>query len=1245
MKKSSLLMAIFVLALLTVPSYITFGNASQERKLVPVNSGKYADLVPVLVITESRNALDDVQALLGAHLIKAGEGQRVGELVKKWMIVKPEGLAILENLKSSGRIVNYLVKPKPAIPDIKKLFDVEGNLPEPPEPMLFDVIDLVRSAKVNDELGFSGAGIRIAIVDTGVDYSNPDLWDALDYVTWTDGGVGYREPLVLDADETQVVMFTPIHDVDSDGWSDETEMMTITLIPFQVVEEYNAPVYLDGIPSASGEYRFGIIDEGDIGIRLPILLADPDAPGNYTLAIIDWDNDGNFTDQFIDEGNFYTYDGNRITYWDNPAGIPGDFDSSDLSVGVLGGFFYDWWWNFDWISRFYPGWDLNGEYMSIFYDFYGHGTECAASAASRGVWSGLQGVAPEAKIVGIKGLAYGMVEPGWLWAAGFDVDEFGTYYYTGERRAQIISNSFGISIPYDYFGFGYDFESIMANALTVPGYLDPDFPGVIIVFAAGNGGFGYGTVTTGGSASGVITVGASTSLDSTAWIYALMGLPGYWALSGGNDEVISWSARGPSPLGEVKPDVLNVGAWAWVPAPFYYDGIDIFGGTSMATPLTAGVLALMVEAAGGAELTPYEYKAILESTAVDLGYNPFVQGAGRVDAYNSTLAILAITQGQMADTPIVAFANTRTGEEISDRIDMAWLWNWEFNIPMYFAGWFTNFFEVDPNIPENFFDTSSNLFLGMVRAGKRVNFQFEVTNLHNEDMNIASIEAVDYELISSQTLNPVIPGGSQFTYLTFDREWFAGADLTRFFIAVPYRYFDTDMDYSYESRFRMWIFAWNDSDGTPGPSDWDDFILLNYVYPRGTTLEATVGNIYDDVPPGWDVAVLLQTTGTLDVPVNFGVFNYRRVQDTAFSFRASDTHLASGESATISATLRTSRRASPGPYERQIIVRLTDGTHAVEKVLPISYNIYTTLRRGQGLTPPSSDEGTLYDLGGLRGAFDWSWRYESGDWRVYFVEVRSSRISSLFVDFRWALDNSSLIIYTLGPDGQYAGVYSGSGISYSNYIGDGIFGIAYVSRDGTYQRRMVSIPDVVYFDNQYPFKPDRENRIFTIMVHQVSHGGTALTDEINGEVVPMMFLRKFRDILRARADTLYRISESIRMARLPDLWVEPYVAPGAGNFSVYILMSQIPTATGENTLDATVDEWETTKVYRPGRPISTRDARSHFIIPPDPAIYLGGVEYIVSLPNLQPWYLEEGNPVMIWEPYYMFQDWTFILAH
>lgn len=277
------------------------------------------------------------------------------------------------------------------------------------------------------------------------------------------------------------------------------------------------------------------------------------------------------------------------------------------------------------------------------HDGYGHGTACASCIAGQAiidwdlgvpdVYFKVKGVAPGTKILGAKcflDIGYGWdswIIEGIEWAV--------------ESGADIISGSFGgLEIPND----GNDPTSLAMEAAIDRG---------VTCFIAAANSAGQSTVTSPGCSPGVITVGASTE---NSFIYWWLG---YWptAYADGyeNDQIIYWSSEGPTADGRTDPDVCAIGAWGLTLDTYPYYLWFQFGGTSMATPVAAGVGALVIEAYrashGGVSPTPEQVKSILMGTAKDLGYPANKQGAGRVDAYQAYLA--AISTRSYPDKPSI----------------------------------------------------------------------------------------------------------------------------------------------------------------------------------------------------------------------------------------------------------------------------------------------------------------------------------------------------------------------------------------------------------------------------------------------------------------------------------------------------------------------------------------------------------------------------------------------------------------
>jgi serine protease AprX len=263
------------------------------------------------------------------------------------------------------------------------------------------------------------------------------------------------------------------------------------------------------------------------------------------------------------------------------------------------------------------------------YDDEGHGTHVAGIIAGNGHDSlgRHAGIAPDATLVALKVLdangrgtiSHAIAALDWVLA------------YHRLYNIRVVNLSVGAAVR----------ESYWTDPLTLAAKRLAD-AGVVVVTAAGNLGSNaageplYGGVTAPGNAPWVLTVGASSTGGS---------------LTRDDDSMAAFSSRGPTYLDwSAKPDLVASGVGTLsLSAPnstLYVTRADALldgfvggseraylslSGTSMAAPVVAGTVALMLQA--NPALTPNAVKAILQYTAEERsGYNALTQGSGFLNA-------------------------------------------------------------------------------------------------------------------------------------------------------------------------------------------------------------------------------------------------------------------------------------------------------------------------------------------------------------------------------------------------------------------------------------------------------------------------------------------------------------------------------------------------------------------------------------------------------------------------------------
>ena len=221
------------------------------------------------------------------------------------------------------------------------------------------------------------------------------------------------------------------------------------------------------------------------------------------------------------------------------------------------------------------------------YDDQGHGSHCAGISAGTGaVEEGplsdgatpYRGIAPDAWLVGVKVLdsggsgSFAEVMKGMEWTIDNKIK------YNIRAASMSLGGVWLIELTQEQ----EERITHLANEMVAAG--------ISLMIAAGNSA-GYGTIGTPGAAKDVITVGSTED----------------------SKDLAVYSSKGPTHEGQIKPNVAAIGSAVMSVEANSGNGYASYSGTSMATPMVAGMAALLLQA--NPDLQPLMIRTILESTS------------------------------------------------------------------------------------------------------------------------------------------------------------------------------------------------------------------------------------------------------------------------------------------------------------------------------------------------------------------------------------------------------------------------------------------------------------------------------------------------------------------------------------------------------------------------------------------------------------------------------------------------------
>jgi subtilisin family serine protease len=1050
--------------------------------------------------------------------------------------------------------------------------------------------EITGSSIVKKKYDASGNGTVIAIVDTGVDFSNPDIQHSL-------ARDKFNHPIMLDPDGQGIVLTNstffayvddneiirnytkpiPSHmtssayvtsdgvflDLSKGGKGSEipiynsffpqlgTVIFNGTLTNDMKIGEDNR----NYIKSKSGVYHLGVIYQGALQgpftrIQVvPVLVVDSFTAGVYDTLIPDlstsWKDytrsdlksgeEPDYDFDFTDEKPIVLGSGNEFLVYDS-----NDDGKNDFSAGTIGARVLDVYGvirnnsvdiddNLNAINgTLLPPLDPDGEFFGIMTDFMGHGTSSAASITSRGqetydIYNNTKkysiiGVAPDAKILPVKALWFGDTVYGWLWSAGFENKDH-NWEFSGKPRVDIISNSWGVSnFPSFNSSPGMDILSLILSVLATPHSLDDDYPGVTIISSAGNSGHGYGTMGLPNASPFGISVGATTNNVFVGY-GPFKDQPRFGNTIDHYNHVVDFSSRGPSSIGDPKPDIMSIGAHGFTPSNVLKtqkdskdESFSLFGGTSMAAPIVSGSAAILMEEMKkqSQDYDPFLIKNILMSTATDLNNDPFTQGSGLANI-ESALNYVHGTDGVFIVYNDVSYSNIKKViEPAIDNIDSTSIGFEKFQFP-------------SKSLP------MTSWFAGQLLPGDRTTSTFTIKNPTNDTLTV-NIKSKNLSLISKTQFNGTTIPRQQDSILnktdSFIPNYVQLSDvnnhdeLSDFFneqnpipdksslmilnVNFPFTEFMNSTTNVYADDIKissLYLYDWVDSNNNTKITS-DELSMINRSGSWGTVQELRVSEPqekFEGIP----------LVGVYPVPSKYSYWlGDTKQNSTSMEYTLSASYyqkddwsvmwpeteiisVPSNDISTVDVTLVAPTDLQTGVY--QGFLTFESDQHTVNA--PVSFVIKQPILENDStiLIKGKQSDDVLYGSGYTKGAFDMVNRYMAGDWRQYYFDIQNESINSASIELSWITDDTNLAVFVMDPSGKIIQTNVPSGV-FGHFLGwpslDWLGNSPFSQGGGFYPVKNKDNTSTVLY------APINQTGTYTLLTHSTLFGGSSTTEPI-----------------------------------------------------------------------------------------------------------------------------------------------------
>ena len=663
-----------------------------------------------------------------------------------------------------------------------------------------------------------------------------------------------------------------------------------------------------------------------------------------------------------------------------------------------------------------------------------------------------------------------------------------------------------------------DVLSLILSMLSTPHSLDDDYPGVTIISSAGNSGHGYGTIGLPNASPFGISVGATTNNVFVGY-GPFKDQPRFGNNTIHYDHVVDFSSRGPSSIGDPKPDIMSIGAHGFTPSSILKSDKDskdesfsLFGGTSMAAPLVSGSAAILMEEMKNEsqDYDSFTIKNILMSTATDLQNDPFTQGSG-LSNIKSALDYVHGNNG------IFIVYNDASYDNLQEILTPALT-----NLNSTTIG-FEKF-----NFPSKSFPMTS-WFAGQLLPGDSVTSTFTIKNPTNETLTISInpntlslIEKTQFDGITTvqqqdSILNETgiyipnyvklsdIQENSTLNHLSSEENPIPDASsLMILNLIFPFNQFMNNTSEVYADDLKissLYIYDWLDNNNDTKTSS-DELSMINRAGSWGTVQELRISEPkekFDGVP----------LIGVYPVPQVFSFWLGNTNQNsTSMDYTLSASYYEKNNwslilpdskiinvppknSTTVDVTLIIPDDLQTGVY--QGFITFESDEHSVNAPVsfvvkhPIIENDTTILIEG------ISSDDVLYGNGYTKGAFDMSSRYMAGDWRQYYFDVQNELVNTAVIELSWKLDDTNLAVFAMDPSGKIIQTNVPSGVfghflewPSLDWLGNSVF-----SQGGGFfpVKNKDATSTVLYV-------PLNQTGTYTILTHSTLFAGNSTTEPI-----------------------------------------------------------------------------------------------------------------------------------------------------